>query len=363
MFSGLLMSMPRSASSIAPASRPMPARVLGHRAAQRRTEPGDVGEQPLVRDLAQRQVEGDLAGLEPEARRRTPATFAGSRVGIPSEVRGRPTSPAPSTSPASAARPCPACIANMLEPICLAMPSSGPSIEREVHRHVARAAAPAAPRAARRRGPRCWASSSVIEDCTCSAIGSMISCQAGIVASSHSERLHARAPAPVEGKVVTASSQRSASRTASSTPRRSASATTGSPVPASVRLATSVAAAQLTAPVVGARGATCPASSRRAGRGRRRCRSSTCPLRRGHPREAEGSQRVRRRRTSRRPNRPPQAVRHSDAGSADGSPAPPRPGWPRRRVPTAGSRRGRRSWSSLPLTWAGRSGASPVRQD
>ena len=91
----------------------------------------------------------------------------------------------------------------------------------------------------------------VIELCTCSAMGVMISCQAGIVASSHWERLHARAPAPVDGNSVAGSSHRSASRTASSTARPWASATTGSPAVAIALRATSVAADQFTAPVSG----------------------------------------------------------------------------------------------------------------
>ncbi len=170
---------------------------------------------------------------------------------MPSAVSGRPTSPAPTTSPASAARPWPACIANIEEPICRAIPISGPII-------AVRSTGMSAGSIARSSSGRPPARSSElgsiddIEDCTCSAIGVMISCQAGRVAVSHSDRLQARDPAPVVGNDVTGSSHRSARRTASATERLWASATTGSPAEAMALRATSVAADQFTGPESGA---------------------------------------------------------------------------------------------------------------
>ena len=173
--------------------------------------------------------------------------FSGTKVGMPSEVSGRPTSPAPSTSPASPARPCPACIANMEAPICRAIPSSGPSIWVRSTGMSAGSIALSSSGSPERRSSALGIIP-LIEDCTCSAIGVMIACQAGIVASSHCDRLHARAPAPVVGNEVIGSSHRSASRTASVTARCWASATTGSPAAAIALRATSVAALQFTAP-------------------------------------------------------------------------------------------------------------------
>ncbi len=162
----------------------------------------------------------------------------GSSAGRPSSVSGTPTSPADTTSLARAARPWATCIANIVAPICLAMPMIGPSIE---------AISGGSPAGSSGTSPSAPGRSPAIDPWTRSAMGSMIVCQAGRVVTSHSLRDQAAGRAPVAGKVVAASSHNSARSTAVSVAERSPSVTEGSPSATICLRALSLARSQLTA--------------------------------------------------------------------------------------------------------------------
>ncbi len=74
----------------------------------------------------------------------------------------------------------------------------------------------------------------------------------GSVASTHSERDHARSTAPGEGSVVTGSSQSEATRSASTASRAAFGPTDGSPLDCTTLRAVSCARSQFTGPVSGA---------------------------------------------------------------------------------------------------------------
>ena len=154
-----------------------------------------MGEQPLVRALAQREVEPHLVERDPEPLAEPRPRRCGSSTGPPGRAerqadvrasrpprrraRRGPGRPGRRTSPRRAGASC---------------PSIGPAIAC-----ISAGTAPA------------------VAATTFSATGSTRPRQAGSVPSTHSARLHASAPALPAGSAVTGSSHTSARRTASST--------------------------------------------------------------------------------------------------------------------------------------------------
>ena len=120
--------------------------------------------------------------------------FAGSSAETPVGASGMPTSVLERTSVASVPTACPTCEPNIAPPAWLRMPTRGPAI-------------------ALASSGKAFA----IAATTCSAIGSTIARQVGIVDSTHCERLHAAVRVAAAGMSVAVSSQTSARRMASST--------------------------------------------------------------------------------------------------------------------------------------------------
>src|SRR5215831_12486635 len=173
------------------------------------------------------------------------ATAAGSSAATPSGPSGRPTSVELTTSCASVP---------IAAPVC--PPTIRPPIRRIIWPNPPRPPSPPfiADIAACSSGgmPPISPGSSVsmppIASTARSAIGSQSLDQTGMVASTHSDRLHACTDRIPVGKLVTSSSHRSATRSASDTCCRSTSRTLGSPLAATVCRATFLARSQLTTP-------------------------------------------------------------------------------------------------------------------
>ena len=188
------------------------AGVGGDRVDEVRAQPRHVREQPLVRRLAQRQVEPHLVGghLEPGAERGDVGgqqrRRAGRRERQPDVGRARPP------RAASAPMAWPIWVPNIAPPMLRIICCSGPA--------SAAACSGIAPSWA--IGPPSPASIVPIESTTLPATGSTSSRHAGSVASTHSARLQALTATCRRGNAVASSSHSSASRIASSTCSRSA---------------------------------------------------------------------------------------------------------------------------------------------
>ena len=97
-------------------------------------QPRHVREQPLVRALAQGEVEPDLVVgyASPSPKRATPDGTSTARPAGPS---GSPTSAEPTTSPASAPSPCPTWAPNIAPPSWRIIPIIGPAIAGHLGGH------------------------------------------------------------------------------------------------------------------------------------------------------------------------------------------------------------------------------------
>src|SRR5215470_14097371 len=180
------------------------------------------------------------------------ATLAGSSAAVPFGPIGRPMSLELMMSSASVPTAAPAWPPTIIPPILRIISLRLP------RPRLPRPPAPAPPVSAViadcRSGGRLSRSASLTESMppivstARSAMGWQSVCQTGIVASTHSERLHALIVRMPLGSAVASSSQRSASLTASTTAARSLSRTLGSPFAAIVCLAAFFARSQFTGP-------------------------------------------------------------------------------------------------------------------
>ena len=213
------------------------ARVGVDRVDQVGAQPRHVREQPLVRGLAQGQVEPHLVGRHLEARAergdvgRQQRRRAGRRERQPDVGRADHLG-------ASAPSAWPIWVPNIAPPMLRIICCSGPA--------SAAACSGIAPSWA--IGPPSPASIVPIESTTLPATGSTSSRQAGSVASTHSARLQALTAKVPAGNAVASSSHRSASRIASSTCSRSAVADRPVAGRGTACRATSRARSQLTGP-------------------------------------------------------------------------------------------------------------------
>ena len=224
----------------------MPARVLLDRAEQVGPQPGHMGEQPVVRRLAQRQEEPDLVRARPTGPRRTRRRPAGSSAAVPSGPSGSPTSVELTTSRASAPMAAPVWPPTIIPPMRRII---GPRpLRRTAHRlHGRRRSSWGSPGAQLAGVLGEHAAHRV--DGLRSAIGSHSLDQTGSVASTHSDRLHACALADAGGEAGgLVQPQVGQPERVGRSCWRSVSSTLGSPSAATVCRATFLARSQFTGP-------------------------------------------------------------------------------------------------------------------
>ncbi len=174
------------------------------------------------------------------------ATPAGRRAAVPSGPSGSPTSVELTTSRASAPTAAPVWLPTIIPPIRRIIEPRPPMPPRPPV--TALRAEPSSAGSSPPNSSGSSVSSPPMALTALSAIGSQSFDQTGRVASTHSDRLQACAVRTPLGKLVTSSSQRSASRMASTIFWRSLSSTLGSPSAATVCRATFLARSQFTGP-------------------------------------------------------------------------------------------------------------------